>query len=149
MDVPRKASKATAAATGVAIATSGLTSCNGGGSVDPVPPALECNTVDAGQSLPATATRRADTDTGKVRNTKLFTTWRVVALTNVMGGTIVSAVFPNPVEGSTLVVTIKLAAAAPTQVSFGIDAEMRSSVQSGPPCAVSRTITVTVTATTA
>ena len=147
--VPKKTKTATAAATGVAIATSGLSSCIGGGAVDPVPPALECNTVDAGQSLTATVTRNADTATVTVRNVKLFTTWQVLGLSNVMGGTIISAVLPTQAEGATLVVTIKLAAAVPTQVSFGINAEMRSSVQSGPPCAVSRTITVTITATSA
>lgn len=149
MNVPKKAKKATVAATGVAIATSGLTSCNGGGSVDPLPPALECNNVNAGQSLTATVTRNADTAQVTVRNIEPLTTWRVLALSNVVGGAIVNAQLPTDVVGSTLVLTIKLAAAAPTQVSFALTAEMRSTIESGPPCGVSRTITVTVTATTA
>ena len=148
MDVSKKANKATAAATSVAIATSGLSNCTNGGAVDPVPPALECNTVSAGQSLTATVTRSADTAQVTVRNTEPFTTWRVLGLSNVMGGTIIDTVLPSPVEGSTLVVTIQLAAAAPTQVSFAIAAEIRS-IFSSRVCGVTRTIMVTVTATTA
>lgn len=148
MDVSQKANKATAAATSVAIATSGLSNCTNGGAVDPVPPALECNTVSAGQSLTATVTRSADTAQVTVRNTEPFTTWRVLGLSNVMGGTIIDTVLPSPVEGSTLVVTIQLAAAAPTQVSFAIAAEIRS-IFSSRVCGVTRTIMVTVTATTA
>ena len=148
MDVSKKANKATAAATSVAIATSGLSNCTNGGAVDPVPPALECNTVSAGQSLTATVTRSADTAQVTVRNTEPFTTWRVLGLSNVMGGTIIDTVLPSPVEGSTLVVTIQLAAAAPTQVSFAIAAEIRSIFNSRV-CGVTRTIMVTVTATTA
>jgi hypothetical protein len=149
MDIPKKASKATAAATGVAIATSGLSNCTNGGAVDPLPPALECNTVSAGQSLTATVTRSADTARVTVRNTEPFTTWRVLQLSNVVGGTIVDTVLPNSqVEESPLVVTIQLAAAAPTQVSFAINAEIRSTEGAGV-CGVSRTIMVTVTATTA
>lgn len=148
MDVSQKANKATAAATSVAIATSGLSNCTNGGAVDPVPPALECNTVSAGQSLTATVTRSADTAQVTVRNTEPFTTWRVLGLSNVMGGTIIDTVLPSPVEGSTLVVTIQLAAAAPTQVSFAIAAEIRSIFNSRV-CGVTRTIMVTVTATTA
>ena len=148
MDISQKANKATAAATSVAIATSGLSNCTNGGAVDPVPPALECNTVSAGQSLTATVTRSADTAQVTVRNTEPFTTWRVLGLSNVMGGTIIDTVLPSPVEGSTLVVTIQLAAAAPTQVSFAIAAEIRSIFNSRV-CGVTRTIMVTVTATTA
>ena len=149
MDLPKRANKATAAATGVAIATSGLSNCTNGGAVDPLPPALECNTVSAGQSLAATVTRSADTARVTVRNTEPYTTWRVLGLSNVMGGTIVDTVLPSQVQGSTLVVTIQLAAAAPTQVSFAIAAEIRSIFDSSQVCGVTRTITVTVTATTA
>ena len=148
MDLPKRANKATAAATSVAIATSGSSNCTNGGAVDPVPPALECNTVSAGQSLTATVTRSADTATVTVRNMEEGTTWRVLGLGNVTGGTFVSTVLPNQVQGSTLVVTIKLAAPAPTQASFAISAELRDTYH-GNTCTLNRTITVTVTATSA
>jgi hypothetical protein len=39
----KQRSKKLAAGTSVALATAGLSSCNGNGAVDPPPPPLECN----------------------------------------------------------------------------------------------------------
>ncbi len=52
----RKKAIKVAEAAGIAMATTGLSTCSGIGAVDPAPPPLECNAVSAGQTLIARAT---------------------------------------------------------------------------------------------
>src|SRR5687768_5342582 len=81
----RKKSKTLAAGASVALATAGLSSCQDNGAVDPPPPPLECNTVDEGETLSATAvvTGRELRITIRVNGPG---DWSAVEVTSVTGG---------------------------------------------------------------
>ena len=78
-------SKRAAAGVSVALATAGLSTCHNNGAVDPPPPPLECNRVDGGQTLTATAVRIASELRVTIRNTAPAR-WQTVEVTGVTGG---------------------------------------------------------------
>lgn len=152
MGVRKKVKQAAATATGVAMATTGLSSCLDGGAVDPLPPALECNDVSGGQTLTATAERTAaDTVRVTVRHEQFyFAGLEVLQVSDVVGGTVVETHLPNPVAFDSLVVTIALASDTTTEVSFTLDARLHDLSGANPVptvCDVHRTVTVGLTAT--
>jgi hypothetical protein len=91
----RRRSKTLAAGTTVALATAGLSSCNDNGAVDPPPPPLECNSVNTGQTLSATATVTGRSLRITIRKTSPGA-WGYVALTSVVGGTAQPVALADP-----------------------------------------------------
>jgi hypothetical protein len=122
-----------AAGASVALATSGLSTCNDNGAVDPPPPPLECNTVDEGESLTATATVAGTALQVSIRNGSP-SSWSAVAVTAVVGGTARPVTPAEP-----LVVVIDLTDDRVSEGSFRLTGELRGST--GNRCAVSRTFT--------
>lgn len=133
--------KKLAAGASVALATTGLSSCNDNGAVDPLPPPLDCNTVNTGQELSATATRSADTVNVAITNTA-FANWRVDRVTAISGATLVTTTLPRPGSGEPLQLVLKLAMPTTTQAVFSIEATLTGF--SGEICSVQRTFTVTI-----
>ena len=128
MGIKDKARKVAAGAS-VALATSGLSTCNDNGAVDPPPPPLECNTVDQGESLTATATVTGTELQVTIRNTAVAR-WTTVAITAVVGGS------ARPVAlGEPLIVVIDLTSPSVTEGSFHLGGELEYRNR----CAVSRT----------
>ena len=134
MKIPRR-SKTLAAVTTVALATAGLSSCSDNGAVAP-PPALECNTVDNGESLTATATLTGTEIQITIRNSAPAT-WAFAAVTAVAGGT---ARPLHPAEP--LVVVIDLTDATVTRGSFTLSGTLQG--VSGTRCAVTRSFLFTI-----
>jgi hypothetical protein len=132
--------KKLAAGASVALATSGLSSCNDNGAVDPLPGPLQCNTVNAGQSLVASATRSADTVNVSVLNTMFD--WRVTRVTALSGATLISAALPLT-GGQPLNLALQLTTSTTTQAQFRIEATISDGQNS---CSVTRTFTVTISA---
>jgi len=123
-----------AAGTGVALATSGLSHCNDNGAVDPPPPPLECNTVDEGESLTATATVTGTRLQVTIRNNASFSSWTAVAITSVVGGS------ARPIAlGEPLTVVIDLTDDRVASGSFTLNGTLRG--VRGSNCVVSRTFT--------
>jgi len=131
-------------ATGVALATTGLSSCHDNGAVDPLPPPLECNTVSSGQSLAATAQQAADTVRVTVRNVHPTAVWQVLRVGDVAGGTLLEVALPQADSRDSLSVTIKLASDTTSQAEFRVEAQLRDAA-GGVLCHVARTFILTVT----
>ena len=131
----RRRSKTLAAGTTVALATAGLSSCNDNGAVDPPPPPLECNTVDNGETLTATATVTGRELRITIRNAS-FSIWAIVAVTSVGGGT---ARPLHPAEP--LVVVIDLEDGV-TGGTFTLSGVLQGS--NGERCGVTRRFTFTI-----
>jgi hypothetical protein len=128
-------SRTAAAGASVALAAAGLSSCKDYSHGDPVPPPLQCNTVDEGQTLSATATV-----TGRELRVTIRVNgpgdWTAVEITSVVGGSARPVTLTHP-----LVVVIDLTDETVTSGSF----TLRGALQSGPsPCAVSRTFTFAI-----
>jgi hypothetical protein len=134
-----------AAGASVAVATSGLSSCNDNGAVDPPPPPLECNTVNMGQTLSAGATRDADVVEVTVRNTLGYAGWRVDRVTALTGATLISTRLPAGSSNDSLGVTLRLESETTTQASFTVEATMIGPANEM--CAVTRTFNVTISPT--
>jgi len=132
--------KRVAAGASVALATSGLSNCHDNGAVDPLPPPLQCSTVDSGQSLTATATLDGDTVDVVIAN-GVPASWRVDAVSDVSGGTLVSVQVPEQGFGP-LTVRLGLAGAEPGEITFTVRATITGF--SGEVCSVVRTFRVTV-----
>jgi hypothetical protein len=132
----KRRSKTLAAGTSVALATAGLSSCNDTGGVDPPPPPLECNTVDNGETLTATATLTGTEMRVTIRNSSP-STWASVAVTAVAGGT---ARPLHPAEP--LVVVIDLTDATITRGSFSLSGTLEGF--GGTRCAVTRSFIFTI-----
>jgi hypothetical protein len=135
--------KRVAAGASVALATSGLSSCHDNGAVDPLPPPLQCSTVDTGQSLAATATLTGDTVDVRITN-GVPSSWRVDGVSNVSGGTLVSVQVPEQGAGA-LTVRFDLGGAQSAEIAFTVTAAITG--LSGEVCAVVRTFRVTVSDT--
>ena len=123
-----------AAGAGVALATSGLSSCHDNGGVDPPPPPLECNAVDQGESLTATATVTGTRLEVTIHNNS-YSSWVAVAVTSVVGGSARPVAFAEP-----LMVVIDLADDRVTSGAFTLKGTLRGRVL-GNDCAVSRSFT--------
>ena len=132
----RRRRKTLVAGTSVALATAGLSSCIDGGAVDPPPPPLECNTVDNGESLTATAVLTGREMTVTIRNAS-SSTWASVAVTAVAGGTV------RPVHpAEPLVFVIDLTDATVTRGSFNLSGTLEGF--GGTRCGVARGFTFTI-----
>jgi hypothetical protein len=127
---------------GFAIATTGLSSCNDSGAVDPPPPPLECNAVNAGQTLSATATLSGDTVDVRIRNDHSWALWRVERVVAVSGATILETRVPGADRRDPLDVKLRLDGPATTQASFTVEATMTD--YRGDTCAVQRTFDITI-----
>src|SRR6266567_8329846 len=94
MGITDRVRKAAAGAASVAVATTGLSNCSDNGAVDPAPPPIQCNTVNAGQSITGSATRSGDTVHVTLSQTaNAF--WEVLQVTNVTGATIAELSLPT------------------------------------------------------
>jgi len=141
----RDQAKRIAAGVSVAIATSGLSSCNDNGAVDPLPPPLQCNTIGMGQSLDATASRNADTVEVTISNTLGLARWQTARVIDVTGATLVSTRLPAPRSQESLGVVIRLASETTTQAAFTVEATLIGLTDET--CAVRRTFNVIITPT--
>src|SRR5262245_28685735 len=133
--------KKIATGAGVAIATTGLSNCNNGGAVDPLPPALQCNTVNSGQGLVANVTRSADTLNVTVKHNQFTSSWRVDSVTVTSGSTLVTTV-PPPNNLGAVRLVLRLASSTTTQVTFGLAATVIG--YRGETCSVQRNFTITI-----
>ena len=144
MGLQDKAKKAASAAASVAVATTGLSSCHDNGAVDPLPPPLECNTVDIGQSLVASAERNGDTLTVHITNDAPFGVWKSAQVTDPVGATVASVELPREGTRDTLVATFTLLSASTMSGSFTVSGELMGLEGNVNVCAFSRTFTFTV-----
>lgn len=133
-----------AAGASVAVATSGLSSCHDNGAVDPPPPPLECNTVNMGQTLSASATRDADVVDVTVKNSLGFAGWRVDRVLALTGASLVSTNLPAGASTDSLGVKLQLESGTTSQATFSVEATMIG--PSGEMCAVKRTFVLTISA---
>jgi hypothetical protein len=138
----RDQAKRIAAGASVAIATSGLSSCNDNGAVDPPPPPLQCNTVSMGETLRASATRNADSVTVSVRTTLGYEQWVVDRVTAVSGATISNIALPAARSRDALEVVLELATDSTTMAAFTVEATLYGLANET--CAVKRTFFVTI-----
>lgn len=133
----KRRSKKLAAGTSVALATAGLSSCNDNGAVDPPPPPLECNTVDNGETLAATATVTGRELRVTIRNAADGSSWATAAITSVTGGTARAVAPAEP-----LVVVIDLTDDSVTGGAFTLSGTLQGFRNER--CAVSRRFTFTI-----
>lgn len=141
----RKQAKRIAAGASVALATSGLSNCRdggGGGVVDPPPPPLQCNLLDMGQSLAATATRAADTVRVNFRSTLGYETWQVNRVAAGSGATLLSTRLPSSHTREHLEVTLRLNSDTTTTASFTIAATLYG--PGNDTCTLERTFELTI-----
>ncbi len=129
----RDKAKKVASGAGVALATTGLSTCNHGGAVDPPPPPFECTTaVREGQTLSASATSNG-TELRVEISTGGPSTWEAAQVTAVEGGTVRSLTVAPP-----LVVVIDLTDNTVTRGSFALTGTLRG-INSSSECGVART----------
>jgi hypothetical protein len=122
MGLKEQAKRMATGAAGVALATTGLSSCNDNGAVDPPPPPFQCSEVDMGQSLLATASLDGDTVRVNVLYSRTEITWFVSTIRSVTGATLERATLPNPGTGQQLLdLALALDTPATTQVSFAVE----------------------------
>lgn len=140
MKIRRKSKSSLAARTGVVLATAGLSACNGGGdvvAVDPVPPPLQCNTVDEGETLFPTGTVTGTELRVSIRNASSSGSWLTAGVGSVTGGTARPLALAEP-----LVVVIDLTDATVTSGAFTLSGSMRGF--RGETCPVTRRFTFTI-----
>ena len=135
MGIKAKSRKAAAGAS-VALATAGLSACNDKYSHgDPVPPPLQCNTVDEGETLSATATLAGTELRVTIRNRSL-SSWTAAEITSVSGGSV------RPVTlGEPLTVLIDLTDETVRSGSFTLSGTLRGGISE---CTVTRTFNFTI-----
>ncbi len=95
MGIKDRATKAAAGAVGIAVATSGLSSCNDNGAVDPLPPPLQCNDVGEGQMLYAEAVVSSDDTVAVTISQGGFYPWSVDSVIMNSGGTLHGLTLPD------------------------------------------------------
>jgi hypothetical protein len=142
----RRHAKRIAAGASVALATSGLSNCRdggGGGVIDPAVPPLECGTVNAGQTLTATASLDVDAGTVDVAigPGSIPATWQVEEVTNVTGASVVSTRLPTPHSVDSLGVVLRFDTDSTTRASFTVVATFFG--PRGEECSAERTFVVT------
>lgn len=86
MDIQEKAQKIAAGT--VALATTGLSGCDIGGSVDPPPPPFSCEAVDEGETLEASGQVDGSELTVTVEHVGLPGTWESADITSVEGASV-------------------------------------------------------------
>jgi len=140
----RRQAKRIATGASVALATSGLSNCRdgGGGVVDPPPPPLQCDLLDMGQSLAATATRDGDTVRVNVRSTLGYETWQVNRVAAGSGATLLSTRLPSSHTREHLEVTLRLESDSTTTASFSVAATLYG--LSDETCSLERTFELTL-----
>jgi len=135
MGIKDKSKKAAAGAS-VAIATASLGSCSRPTHGDPPPPPLECNTVDEGESLRATATVTGRELRVMIRNVS-YSEWTAAEVTSVVGGS------ARPISlGPPFTVVIDLEDDTVKSGSFTLKGTLRGYPDKT--CAVSRTFVFTL-----
>jgi hypothetical protein len=134
--------KRLASGASVALATSGLSSCNDNGAVDPLPPPLQCNTVNTGQNLTASATRNGDAVEVEVRNEDW--PWRVERVVDVTGATLISTRLPQQRSFDPLGITLRLASETTTNAALTVEATAFGYQDES--CSIKRTFNLTISA---
>jgi hypothetical protein len=129
MGLKERAQQMASSAATVALATTGLSSCNDNGAVDPSPPPFACDRL--GTTIPfliPTATRAGDTITVTIRNGENFeANWQVSAVAELMNATVLSATLPAaPSATAPQIMTLRLQLASSTiaQASFVIEGQI-------------------------
>jgi hypothetical protein len=137
-----RAKKAAAAAASVSLATSGLSSCNDNGAVDPLPPPLVCNSVNMGQSLSATVER--DNLSLLVRvESAVPALWKSAAVQSPVNVTVDNVSVPQSGFGA-VVVSLTLTDASVMNASFTFTAVLGDLNDTNATCDVTRTFQITL-----
>ncbi len=144
----KKQAKRLAAGAGVALATSGLSTCGncGGTVVDPVPPPLQCNVLSGGQSLVVNGSRSGDTVTVAVQPGTLqgmSFTWKVDSVSDVAGATLRDVHLPGGQLPDSLKLKLVFGSGS-TQAAFTVNGTLYGFGASS--CTLRRTFQVTLAA---
>lgn len=134
----RRRARKLAAGASVALATSGLSTCNHNGAVDPPPPSIRCDSfVATGMTLEAAGELSEGVLRVTIRN-GLAATWAEASVGDVAGGVARPVTLREP-----LVVLIDLDDVAVTTGSFTLSGVLLGSY-GGDTCHVTRTFTFTI-----
>jgi len=132
---------------GLAAATAGLTSCIGGGAVDPAPEPLQCDLIAAGTNLLPTAALQGTTLTITLSPDGVWVgegEWTGVEVVNVVGGALTSVSPTTGNYGSTAItIVIELESAQTTSGTFRLQGTARG-WDGNAECAVARDFSFTV-----
>jgi hypothetical protein len=137
-------SKLAAAAAGVTLATSGLSSCHDGGAVDPPPPPLDCNQESGGESLLFPAAEKTEDTVRVTVRIDPRTTWQVLGVSDVTGGTLLDVAPPAAGTSEPLTFRIKLASPTTSQLSVKVGAVLFGFFGGRTTCSVQRTFRITI-----
>jgi hypothetical protein len=145
MSLSDKAKKAVRSA-GIAMATTGLTHCEGvgGGVVDPPPPPLNCMTLSGGQTLDAIATRTADSIDVVITIQRTWASWEVASVVAGDGVSLVSTELPPARSGAPLRVKLQLASSTTSSGTFTITGTFFGIAGDSDLCAFTRSFTITI-----
>ena len=140
MGATDKARRAAAGMAGVALATAGLSNCDGTGAVDPPPPPLQCSDVSTGQNLFAQAARDDSTVLVTIQNFAQggMTAASITDTTGPVQLLLVNGPTPETNRGITLVFHV-LDFQVPT-ATFTLNATFQ--ISDGPECTITRTFTL-------
>ena len=140
MGATDKARRAAAGMAGVALATAGLSNCDGIGAVDPPPPPLQCSDVNAGQNLFAHAVRNDSTVLVTIQNVAQggLTAASITDTTGPVRLLLVNGPTPETSRGLMLVFQV-LDFQVPT-ATFTLNATFQ--ISDGPECTITRTFTL-------
>jgi hypothetical protein len=145
MSMRGRAKKAAAAASGVALATAGLSSCSDNGAVDPPPPPLECSVVGNGQTLAVMGELDVAIITVLIQHIGVPGAfegrWRSATIANLVGVSVDDIAVPTNTSES-IVITLRLDSPDITEGSFTLQAVMEGF--DGNVCPVTRTFNFTV-----
>lgn len=139
--IKNRAKRATTGAAGVAFATSGLSSCNDNGAVDPLPPPLQCNSVNAGQTMFPSIAQDGDTLVVSLENRAFNATWSdSLAVIDPIGVRVLNVRVPPPLSVDPVVISLQPDPPTVSTASFTVVGEMRGFDDSR--CAFSRTFEI-------
>ncbi|MFQ5678750.1 MAG: hypothetical protein ACE5HP_04760 [Gemmatimonadota bacterium] len=120
-------------------ATTGCSGCNDNGAVDPPPPPLQCDQVNEGQTLRASASVQGTSLDVTIDHQASRQGWRSVSITEVQGATLSGL----RIAGTRVNVTLALESATTSQGSFKLEGELQGPME-GSTCTVRRTFNFTI-----
>lgn len=138
--------KRAAAAAGIGLATTGLSSCIDNGAVDPPPPPFSCTDVSQPAQFRAIVAELTGTELRvQVETLAAQSNWQNVTVTNLTNATLDSISVENPFV---LSVTVTLDSIQVTTVSFEINATLIDPFGGATTCQITRTLAVDIASQT-
>jgi len=134
--------RAAAAVASVSLATSGLSSCDDNGGVDPVPPPLQCSAMDMGQLLEVTSAQRLGLEVRMVLTSLTPGIWTSIGLQDTDNITGVSTELPTGF--GPVFITVVLTSDAVTEASFTFVGVLQDTSFPDVSCTVTRTFFVSL-----